>query len=258
MAKKLLLITVLVLASTIISLEIVDCDYLLWECPGTCCVDGNSFYYCFRNLPNGVCCSEGDFACPNGTSCNVNQRACDYDQSSFLESEKSLSEVRTFPDLKLNQALELLEGLVSGLELTKIQEHSSICIQKASNPELFQDITKIITLVKSLNIKKDFVHTIEEIYDEVLSVYAIIEDEIAPCTDYVKELEKTPKELLEHLKRDGHWANAMEHVIFNFKNLESIIESLEGNIKDKNYKNIGINIGEIIKFLFYWDFKVGA
>ncbi len=69
---------ILILFISVISKEYWECtDSLHCDKESTCCHSKTDPGWACYPTKNGVCCSDGESACPNGYTCNMNDKRCD-------------------------------------------------------------------------------------------------------------------------------------------------------------------------------------
>lgn len=231
----------------------------------TCC---RSFlsplgWACF-SISNGVCCSDGNHICPDGTACNMQDKTCVNLTIEFLSfmnpvqnafSEPSVN----WPQLTIYKGKDFADftyGLIQGSELFSGLKNIHSCIDITRAEEA---VTRILNVVHSLHYfdkETNSYKVAQDIIQGGIYMYDSIDGAIKACKDSTSDLVTSLDKIKNYLFTDGYVERAAEHILFNLQGFADRIHNGLAAFKKKDYFTSGTIFGELIHFSFFWDLNL--
>jgi len=224
-----------------------------WQCgtqsaftcaPTQTCCRGPAGYTCYPT-ENGVCCSDGNSACPQGTTCNMREKRCDKSSMTFLE-ENTIEFLSIEADLVLigESAVEFAEGLFEGFELFNNLPHQSQCVTDA-----FQDIIDIVNLIKNVSIHSDYKQLVSDLINKTTDAFKRTEG----CRKWGKELEETVNQMKNTLTDFTYLPSLAYHTATNIGTITEKVTNSAKLFANGKFRKSGNGFGDLIKYVLFYS-----
>lgn len=221
----------------------------------TCCRGPNGFA-CYNNIntyQSLQCCSDGN-ACPNGTICNLREKKCDIKQLSFLAANTTDTFIQPVTQPSIRTSTEKFAlGFIEGLSFFKNVIVNKEC--KYNDPQLIDDVTFILSLLKSINATTDFVPLMESVILRLQDIQLRITKIEAACYPTLQQIQVIIVELFEYLSHPNYEQKVLPHAMLNFNKIITLVQNGTNFLIEKEYEQAGKSFGKLVRFAGFWDYK---
>ena len=221
----------------------------------TCCRSkvSQTGWSCFPTQ-SGVCCSDGVSVCPTATICNLREKRCDRSTLAFLEVAKPDAAIEVAQEANLNSVpAELVDGFLKGFGFFSNLPHENEC--KPEDPQIAQDISEIINLLKNISIKTDFRKTIEQILTKATDAYNRISKVSEVCAEFALELQHVVEGLKGYVSAKGYYSKLALHTAMNIGQITEKVKTAVSDYSAAKFEEAGLAFGDLTKFLIFWGFN---
>lgn len=259
-ANFLIVITLTLIISSVYT--IICTDGAACGSTETCCYDSRGLSGCC-GYTNAVCCSDGLHCCPQGTTCDLAKGRCtNGGLPAFMTKEivvkKVLSSTNSnkVSDFSITpeQRIDLLNGFLEGSDLKKFVPDVSDCA--ANMTTVYNSVIQAVNDFSKAEVAfEDIAHGIQMI--------GVAIQGLSNATLSCKNLNGTFGEIIVYAKKiaanPGNWfklisASATKnsfYILWDLYGLDSLIQA-------NKYKDLGIKLGEIFKYIFDVDLASNA
>jgi hypothetical protein len=148
---------------------------------------------------------------------------------------------------------DLADGFISGLEIFNNLPTYPAC--KAGDIDVVEDIVSIITVIKDTHGVVNWVKAIPILAENILDIYNKLNSVAAPCKELAVDIQAILGNVLAHIKSPEYIASLPLHVLENLSDITTKAQNASQLFDEKQYKPAGNGYGELIHFIFLWDFK---
>lgn len=236
----------------------------IYSCPesNTCCKttdeSANGGFRCFP-IMNGVCC-EGQNAigvCPASTVCDLPNKKCAYSATRLLQDEEYDTPVLvSFEPTILATSLTavdtnaMIDGFLEGLAIFK---GVTICKPADKMGKLVEEILKLkdaISKISDISKIKAAIDKFEDVFDELKTAFDAIAKDCGKSKDSIA---KIIDDLDEKIDSWTYIPKLLQHSISECFTIVDKSKALINNWSASTDFNNGKKIGEIFKFVLFWD-----
>lgn len=156
-----------------------------------------------------------------------------------------------FLSVKSVSPVEFLEGWVSGTHLFGGIEPCQL-----KDPEVIADVEDILEKLKSIESIADVLPAIKSIIADLDDVYVRLQTIVPECEKTSEEVRAIVMRLVQYMKTTEYQEKLVYHTIANLNEILNKVNDLKNNFVDTTSRDNGVKVGELERFIFYWDFEI--
>ena len=151
------------------------------------------------------------------------------------------------------EALDLVQGYLEGTGLFK-----DVAPCEVEDEQAAADLNDIIEKIKGIHGIADVLPALEKIIPDSIDLFHRISEDAKQCEDTYLQVKDIIAKVLAYMKRPEYIQEFAYHTIGNISEVMSKINDLKDNWGTRTARENGVKMGEMERFIFYWDFKLAA
>ena len=262
MIKTLIVISLLALAVCKPSHECSETG--IYSCPEstTCCKttdeSANGGFRCFP-IQNGVCCEGTNTigVCPASTTCDIPNKKCSYSTTRLLQEEEydtplygSFEPTLLATSLTAVDTNAMIDGFLEGIAIFK---GVTLCKPADKMKPLIDEILKLknaISNITDISKIKATIDKFEDVFHELKNAFEAIANDCGKSKDSIVKI-------IDDLDdKIGSWSyipSLIKHSVSECFTIVDKSKELVNNWSSSSYFNNGKKIGELFKFVLFWQ-----
>jgi hypothetical protein len=176
--------------------------------------------------------------------------------ASTLCHDEFLKTVNGAVEVVAKDVEDLVVGFYSGLGIFSSLPHQKDCINKAIDPVIVEKIQDIVSHIKALTPKSDFVAVMRQISGDVTFLLTRFQETQKSCVDLVGDYKVVFHQLVTYISNPEYIQKIGQHAILNIGGFTDRAQQAVDAFKVQNFLAAGNIIGDLIHFGLFWDFKV--